>query len=68
MISEWCVAEKIDSAVDDDFVKMLFRFQDLFNGATADKLETITKSILVKFGSGDPAKTGRSGMFKEDGV
>ncbi len=62
------IAEEIYSAVDDDFVKRLFRFQDLFNGAMAGKLETITKPILVKFGSGDPAKTGCSGMFKEDGV
>lgn len=57
-IAERSILEKVDSAVDDNFIKRNVFGEDLFDSATGAKLERVAKAIMIDFAAFDPAETG----------
>ena len=54
--------EKIDGAINDNFVKMRFRGEDGLDGAAGGEFEAGGEAVAVKFGGGNPAETGGGGV------
>ena len=63
---KWSICEKIDCAVDDNFMKFDFFREDLLHGAATSKFKASGESILVKFCGGNPTSGTSDGMFFDE--
>ncbi len=65
---ERCVFEKVDRAVDDDFLEGGLGGENRLDGAATGELESVAEAVTVDLTGFDPAETGGSGLLEDEGI